>query len=259
MRKITYILALAIVSGTFNACSPWEDESYHPGNDFGPTMLLKEMTTTYHDSNIVSKQVFEYDSEDRLKKITTHSDTSILESYSVADYTYPNAMSSKISTKTYLNGDLFSEALTESSYDGNEMNIVMSMNGEEMLTAVATIGLPCGIDTMNQSFNFLGQTITSVSTYQYTDSNCSFRHMVDGELFETVTNDNKRNPMFNEQAYLIGYASHNPLKVVDHDEGTVQEYTYIYNESNYPVSAEITLKTAEGELIEEYTVSYTYY
>lgn len=256
MKKFTYILSSLAIALTFNSCEAWEDESYHPGENSGPTMLLKELRTEY-TNGITSVSQYTYDSSDRLAKILIYSDLSSTDNYTEATYTYPNALTIKVETKTYINSELTYDMVAESTIDGNSYTMVSTQNGDPLMNVSGNTMTPCGLQSLEGTF---GEDMSYSESYQYIDDNCSFKHTVNGTLSTTVMKDNKRNPQY-DQALLSssGYVSHNIVSEHDHVENTITEYAYTYNENNYPEKAVVTIKDESGQIVMTYTQTFIYY
>lgn len=256
MKKFTYILSSLAIALTFNSCEAWEDESYHPGENSGSIMLLKELKTEY-ESGVISVSQYTYDSSDRLAKIVILNDNTVTDTYTEAIYTYPNALTTKVATKTYTNSELTYDMVTEVTVDGNSYTMVSTQNGDPLMNLSGNTMTPCGVQSLEGTF---GEDMSYSESYQYIDGNCSYKHTVNGTLSTTVMKDNKRNPQY-DQALLSseGYVSHNILSEHDHAENTITEYAYTYNENNYPEKAVVTIKDESGQIVMTYTQTFIYY
>lgn len=262
MKKIIVGLLLIFPLFILNSCNDWEDESYHPGGSDGPEviMLLKESTQNYANG-ITGKYQYTYDSENRLSKILIHMDTSITDSYSEATYSYSGNTHVDLVVTTYMFGMEVSKANFSSDISGNTQttNIEHFQDGESIGTmiSVATFSAPCGITENTVTTNFPGfPPMQSTATYEYTDSNCSYKEMVDGTLATIVTNDDKFSPIITGvEDFIPGYVRHNPIKIENQAENIVETITYTYNENDYPETASHTFSD-EGM---NYTETFTYY
>lgn len=258
MKKIVFGLAVAAGLG-LNSCEPWEDESYHPGGNNGNGMLLKEVKTV--SAGVEGLATYTYDAENRFKEGFSYANILDMETYSHITQSYSGDSNTHTVAKTYMSGTLFTTSTIDTELNGNLITMNMEMEfGGETITSVSeiTFSQPCGVQQNHTTTNMpeFPDPIESVSTYQYTDSNCSFKEFVDGELSSTVTMDDKFSPFTTPESIAMGVVQHNAVKIENAD-GTIETITYTYNEQNYPIQAVHTFNEGSGQA--DYTETFVYY
>lgn len=259
-NKVFYLLLSGLCLLSLSSCDPWEDDNNNDGGgDNPPTAgnLLKEIHTV--SNGVEGKATYTYDSENRVKTVTSYDDISNNQSYSLTTNNY-NGNTIETITETYIDGALYSTATGTSTTNGNTINVEMETvsNGEVMLTLESEIlfELPCGVQQNSITTELFGSPITFVMTYDYTDANCSYKEYTEGQLTQTVTNDDKNNPQTTPESIAMGVVMHNPILVVTPD-GTTETITYTYNEDDYPTEAIHTYNQGSGQ--QDYTQTFTYY
>jgi len=260
--KKTFILGLSILFGCFalNSCDPWEDDSYHEGGS-GNGTLLKEVHTAYPDSS-EGLATYMYDAEGRLTEGYAYANILDMETYSHTVQTYSGDTNIHTVSQSYMAGSVFSTTTIDSQLNGNTINMTMEMvAGEQTISSTSeiTFSLPCGVDENHTTVVMPGfpDPIESISTYEFTDANCSYKEYVNGDLSSTVTMDDKFSPYTTPQSIAMGTAPHNPVKIEDAVDGTIETIVYTYNENDYPTQAVHTFNEESGQT--GYTETFTYY
>lgn len=257
-------LAVVVSAFSFQSCDPWEDESYHgPNGDGGgpqTVMYVKEIKKIMPSPNggmVEGVEEYTYDGQNRLSKVVGHLDIVEVNSYTEAVYQYPSADVTKVITKSYLNSELqATNTITTTTLSSTTGHVLVESDAMDDINMDLTFALPCGITKNVMTMIYGGQPITSTTTYEYTDGNCSYTEKVDGEWTETVFRDNKFSPHADPLAIAMGIVLHNNTKVEESD-GTIETISYQYNENDYPTNASHTFNVGEGQA--NYTETFTYY
>lgn len=268
MKKILITgIAIMIAGFSLNSCNDWEDEngpSDGGGIVEGPDvlMLLKEAKTNFANGT-EGLSVYTYDTNNRVSKVIHHNDIEEQDSYSEVNYTYSGQNNVTSVAKTYGMGELIATTTITMTVNGDQatMVTVIDAEGTDPITTNydITFSTPCGVDEILSSFEIPGfPEISTTTTFTYTDGNCSFEQYDDGELSQTVTNDNKFSPLMDEISYSMGIIKRNPLKIIDHFENITENVVYTYNENDYPVTASHTFTGTPGAEI-DYTETFVYY
>ena len=258
MKKI--VLGLTVLAGlVLNSCEPWEDESYHPGGMTGDGMLLKEVKTTSNGAEGLT--TYTYDNENRVKEIYHYSDILDMETYAHTVNTYSGDTGYTSVTNTLQGGIIETTTTVTAQLNGNLLNLEMEMEtgGEVMMTMTneMTFTAPCGV-TQNL-VNLIAEGMPPMEiliTYQYTDENCSYKEFQNGDLTNTVTNDDKFSPYTTPEAMAMGIVQHNYIKMEGAD-GTIENVAYTYNENGYPTKAIHTFSGTSEET--NFTEEFFYY
>ena len=243
-----------------NSCDPWEDDSYHEGGGSNGT-LLKEVHTT--SAGVEGLATYTYDANGRMIGVIAYADILDMESYSQTIQTYTGDTNVHSVTKSYLAGVLTTTTTVNSQVNGNLVNMTMSMDdgsGQTIdSTMEITFELPCGVQQNAMSTTMPGfpDPIESLTTYEYTDVNCSSKEYVNGDLSTTTTMDGKISPFSTPESIAMGVTSHNPVKIENAADGSVETITYTYNEQDYPIKAVHTFSQGSGQA--DYTEEFTYY
>lgn len=262
--------ALIAIFMCFIACDPWEDEqdllinvenpedpsdSSDPSTPPTASMLLKMKKYTYEDN--VEWEEYTYDDQKRLIKVHSYGEENPDLHYAEIIYEYVSASKVTSVASVYVNGNLLSKVTNSYEHiDDATLKIITESDITGVINSTATYSPPCGIHTMENVANFMGTPTTSVTTYEFTDDNCSYKEFVDGEWEETVTKDNKKSPEYDLFAAFMNLKKHNILKV-ESEDGSIQTTIYQYNEEGYPTQASHTFN--EEAMEDPYTVTYTYY
>jgi hypothetical protein len=260
MRK-SLLLSLSFLATCFalNSCDPWEDDSYHEGGPGGSGNLLKEVHTTTNGAEGLA--TYTYDENGRLTGGYSYASILDMETYNQITQSYPSETTIHTVSQSYMSGTLISTSTIDSELNGDVINITMEMEaGEETMTSTSeiTFSTPCGAQQNTTVVNMPGfpDPIESVSTYEYTDGNCSYIESVNGDVSQTVTMDDKFSPFTTPESIAMGITPHNPVKIENAD-GTIETITYTYNEDNYPVTATHTFNEESGQA--DYTEEFIYY
>lgn len=260
-NKLIFAFTIIVSSLGLNSCEAWEDESYHPGgenNPETPALLLKEVKTTTEDSNVEGVIKYNYDSQSRLTEILVYGDLMQMETYNQTTFQYPSPTKNIMISKTFVGNSLMlTITSTVDVVNATTANVTIQNELTGDISSVVTLATPCGTVSATNTMEFMGQEFTSVTTYEYTDANCSYKEYIDGVLEETVTKDNKFSPYVDPQAYTLGMTGqHNITKVVNHFEESTHNIVYTYNELNFPTKA---VHTFEGTDNVNYTEEFIYY
>lgn len=268
MRKY---LALSLVFGLLltglTSCDDWEDDSWHPGMENGggngeepgdgESMRLKEHKI--NRGGVLTSYAFSYNSNNRLQELTATQNGELI---NATLYTYPGSNEVHAEAKTYQGGQVIATLSSNAVIDGNHQYTTTIVNypglPQMLMESDLIFEAPCGAQQNTVSTTINDETSTFVTTYEYTDNNCSFKEYSDGELTSTITNDGMKAAVLDPLIIQLGVVQHNPLKIVDHDENSTETIQYIYNEEGYPVSAEHTL-VQTGGVDETWTEEFIYY
>lgn len=256
MKKI-FILSFSVLFSCFilNSCDPWEDDSYHEGGVNTPTMLLKEIKTT-SEIGVEGLTTYTYDSNSRLSEANSYSDITNMQTYTKVTYQYVSGTQTIVEGKYYQDGTITGTMTTTINVDGNTANVEIENSMTGNITTQMTFSEPCGVDEAIMTLEFMGDEIENVNTYEYFDSNCSYRQLVDGNLDVTVYKDDKNFPLIDPQANIMGISTHNDIKI-ENVNGIVETITYTYNELDYPIQAVHTFSEGSGQV--GYTEEFIYY
>lgn len=259
MKKILMLGCLLLSTSFFLSCEAWEDESYHPGGNTGDGMLLKEVKTTTNGGE--AQTTYTYDAENRVKEIYHYSNILDMESYAHTVNTYSGDTNYTSVTNTHQGGVIESTTTVTAQINGNLLNLEMEMEvgGEVMMTMTneMTFTAPCGVT--ENLMNLIAEGMPPMEvliTYQYTDANCSYKEFQNGDLTNTVTNDDKFSPYTTPEAMAMGIVQHNYIKMEGAD-GTIENVTYTYNENGYPTKAVHTFSGTSEET--NFTEEFFYY
>lgn len=244
-RTIGLILSLGFCVFSLNSCDPWEDENNNGGSDEPTSNLLKEVKKM--TGSIEGKELYTYDTQNKLIKSMVYTDITDQTSYVETSYQYPGEGKVNATEKTYQTGSLvmtksvnFSILTSTTAQSVNYTDLTGEGNSE------ITYSTPCGISKIVTTFVVDGETQTTVQTFEYIDSNCSSKEFLDGELYQTTTNDNKFSPRVDPFAIVMGVTKKIPIKILL-DDGTLETINYQYNENNYPISANHSFNPESGE------------
>lgn len=263
--KKRFFLGLALLTGglLLNSCDPWEDESYHPGDNNGgggqgEGLLLKEIKRT--GGGIESVTTFTYDSNNRIQSLHAVMTTMGEEQITEGTYTYSGQYNSTVVLNQLVGNQIVSTTTIHTTVNGNTVNKVTEIESQGQTISTSThqisFSAPCGIQSNTVSETTQGNPPTNyVLTYEYLDSNCSVKEFRDGVLTVTITKDDKLNPLTTPENYAMGINLHNATKY-EYADGTVENITYTYNSSNYPTKAVHSFPDAPQN---NYTEEFTYY
>jgi len=247
-----------------NSCDPWEDDSYHEGGPTGGGMLLKEVHTTYPDGS-EGLATYTYDDQNRVKEVYAYANILDTETYSQTVNTYTSNTNITSVTNSYTAGVVQMTNTMTTQVSGNTATVNMvteyEVGGETIqinTNSQLTFSAPCGTseNIMTIEMPEMPSQQTTI-TYEYTDANCSHKEFQDEQLTSTVTNDDKYSPYTTPDAFAMGIVGHNPVKIEDAMEGTVETIVYTYNENNYPTQAVHTFNEESGQT--GYTETFVYY
>lgn len=266
MRKY---LALSLVFTVFffglTSCDDWEDDSWHPGNGSGgggepgdgEVMLLKEQNISM--DGLLTNYAYTYNADDRIAEIVI-TQNGTLSSNTV--YTYTGSNQIKAVAKGYMNGEVVMTATAVAIIEGNHQYVTTTTEYPGMPPIVmendVTFEAPCGALENIITINMDGTPMVTTLTYEYTDPNCSYKEFSDGAHVTTVTNDAMNAPVLDPLVTQLGVVRHNPLKIQDLSESSIETIQYTYNENGYPTFAEhVTVQTGVPD--QEWTEEFIYY
>lgn len=270
MRKyLALSVVFAFILAGLASCNDWEDDSWHPGTETGGgggegegpgeggTMRLKEQNII-KDEGLMT-YAYSYNSDNRLKEMTVTQNGELL---SNSLYTYIGSNEIHVEGKSYQGGQVIATVSLNAVLDGNHQYTTTIVNYSGLpqmhMESDITFEAPCGTQQNVVSTTVDGMTSDYVLTYEYTDTNCSYKEYSDGSLISELTNDGMKAALSDPLVIQLGIVQHNPLKVIDYENNTTETIEYSYNEEGYPVSAEhVLLQTGAPD--ETWTEEFIYY